>query len=107
MTREAQINVYSLAAHRLAIQRLREQPQRLDEALKVLSRWRQQTGGPAHFAPCRDGWARLLNEPVDAVELAVCNASDHADVLRSRSPLGRFISPTERQQFLNDARQSA
>jgi hypothetical protein len=107
MERQAQINVFSLAAHRLAVTRLREQPDRVSEALEVLKRWRELVDGPTHCSPYWDEWVSLLAQGVDAVELAVCDASDHADVLRSVSPLGRFITAAERQQLLSDARQSA
>lgn len=104
MDRQAQINVFSLAAHRLAVMRLRERPERLQEALAVLRRWRDQAGGPVHCGPYWDEWDRLLQQGVDAVELAVCNPTDHANTLRSVSPLGRFISTQERNQLLRDSR---
>ena len=107
MERHTQINNFSLAAHRLAVERLREQPQRLGEALEVLRRWQQQAEGPTHCTPYWDEWTALLHQGVDAVATAVCSPSDHAEVLRSVSPLGRFISAAERRQFLSDARQTA
>jgi hypothetical protein len=107
MDRQARINVFSLAAHRLAVSRLREQPARLDEALGVLRRWRQQAGGPSHCDPYWNEWERLLQAGPDAVEQAVCTASDHAATLLSVSPLGRFISVAERSGLLRQAREAA
>ena len=107
MDRQAQINVFSLAAHRLAVMRLRERPERLQEALAVIRRWRVQAGEPVHCGPYWDEWEQLLHRGADAVELAVCNPSDHANTLRSVSPLGRFISTAERNQLLRDSRQVA
>lgn len=107
MDRQARINVFSLAAHRLAIRRLREQPNHVPEALDVLRRWRQQADGPTHCNPYWDEWELLLREGVDAVEQAVCVSSDHAATLRSVSPLGRFISVAERTALLRQAREAA
>ena len=107
MTRQDQIHAFSLAAHRLAIERLRERPERLVEALDVIQRWRDQAGGNTHCDPYWEEWRVLLNEGVDAVERVACSADDHAATLRSVSPLGRFISPAERHQLLRQARETA
>ena len=97
MNRQDQINVFSLAAHRLAVERLREQPARVREALGVLQRWREQAGGPSHSDAYWDEWDRLLREGVDSVEQAVCLSTDRAATLRSVSPLGRFIAQSRRR----------
>ena len=83
MNRQDQIHAFSLAAHRLAIERLRERPERLVEALDVIRRWQHQANGPAHCDPYWDEWQGLLNQGVDAVERAICQATDHAATLRS------------------------
>ncbi|HEY9068217.1 MAG TPA: hypothetical protein VIO33_24750 [Burkholderiaceae bacterium] len=99
------IERFSLAAHRLAVARLREQPERLHEARDVIRRWRAQAQQrPASCDPYWDEWDRLLDEGVDAVEQVVCAAGDHAAVLRSVSPLGRFVSVAERNRMLREAR---
>ena len=107
MNRQQQINLFSLAAHRLAVARLREKPQRLLEVRGVLERWRVQAGEPAHCDPYWSEWDRLLSEGVDAIERAVCVATDQAATLRSMSPLGRLISVGERNELLRRARVSA
>ncbi len=107
MDAQARINGFSLAAHRVAVARLREQPTRLEVALGVLNRWREQAGGPSHCDPYWDEWEHLLKAGPDAVELAVCSASDRAATLRSVSPLGRFISVAERTALLRQAREAA
>jgi hypothetical protein len=104
MNRQEQIHQFSLAAHRLVVSRLREHPEHLLEAAQVIQRWRQQSGGHAHCGPYWNEWEQLLSQGVDAVEHAACVATDHAAVLRSVSPLGRFISASERKQLLCDAR---
>ena len=103
MDRHQQIDVFFLAAHRLAVARLREQPSRVDEALGVLSRWRAQAGGPSHCDSYWDEWKRLLDADVDVLEQAVCAPTDHGATLRSVSPLGRFITAAERKAMLLQA----
>lgn len=98
------INAFTLAAHRLAVDRLRERPARLAEAKDVLARWRRQAGAASHCDGYWDEWDRLLGEGIDAVERAVCAETDHAATLRSVSPLGRFVSPSERLDLLRRAR---
>ena len=107
MDRHARIDVFSLAAHRLALTRLREQPTRLAEALDVLDRWRERAGRASHSDPYWDEWERLLHAGVDAVESAACAATSHGATLRSVSPLGRFISVTERSSLLRQALEAA
>lgn len=104
MDRQKRIHEFSLAAHRLAVERLRERPERLREAVDVLNRWRVLAGGASHCDAYWSEWERLLNEGVDAVEAAVCAADDRAATLRSVSPLGRFISVGERNRLLGEAR---
>ena len=107
MNRQDQINVFSLAAHRVAVARLREQPERVQEALGVLQRWREQAGGPSHSDAYWDEWDRLLRKGVDSVERAVCLSTDRAATLRSVSPLGRFITVPERNELLRQTREMA
>ena len=107
MDRHDRIDVFSLAAHRLAVARLREEPARVEEAIGVLMRWRQQAGGPSHCDPYWDEWERLLRAGVDAVGQAACASTVHAATLRSVSPLGRFISVAERNGLLRQALKDA
>jgi hypothetical protein len=107
MDRHARIDIFSLAAHRLAVARLREQPARLPEAIGVLNRWRDQAGGSAHCDPYWDEWERLLRDGVDAVEREACAPTSHGATLRSVSPLGRFISVAERNDLLKQALEAA
>lgn len=106
MDRHARIDVFSLAAHSLALKRLREQPGLLDEALDVLGRWRERAGA-SHTDPYWDEWESLLRAGVDAVEVAACASTSHGATLRSVSPLGRFISVAERNSLLRQALEAA
>jgi hypothetical protein len=107
MDRHDQIRAFSLAAHRLAVERLRERPERVQEALGVLERWRRQAGEPVHCGPYWDEWEQLLLRGIDAVESVACATTDHAATLRSTSPLGRFITPAERHRLLERAGEPA
>jgi len=107
MDRQQQIEVFSLAAHRLAIARIRAQPAAIAEALATLQRWRARSGGPAHCEPYWQEWERLLRGDVDGLERAVCSDSDNAAVLRSVSPLGRMLGTEERKRLLRAAREPA
>jgi len=107
MDRHARIDVFSLAAHRLAVQRLREHPARIGEALDVLERWRKQSAGPSHCDGYWDEWQRLLEQGVDSVERIALAPSAHGATLRSVSPLGRFISVAERNRLLKQALEAA
>jgi hypothetical protein len=103
MDRQQRLHLFSLAAHRLAVERIREQPARLIEALGVLQRWRALAGGPSNCDRYWDEWDTLLHAGAEAIEAAVCNPGDHAAALRGTSPLGRFISVAERNRLLREA----
>lgn len=107
MNAQDRINAFTLAAHRLAVTRLQQDPALIAQALAVLQRWRQQAGGPMHCDPYWDEWERLLQQGAAAVERAACVDTDHAATLRSVSPLGRFLQPAERFRLLREAREAA
>lgn len=107
MDRQLQIEAFSLAAHRLAMARLRERPEAAAEALATLQRWRSRSEGPDHCEPYWQEWERLLSGDVDALESAITANDDHAAVLRSVSPLGRLLGAEERKRLLREARELA
>jgi len=106
MNEQARINTFSLAAHRVAIARLRDEPELLAEALGVVQRWRDQASTPAHCDLYWSEWDALLRQGVAAVEQAVCVEGDHAATLRSVSPLGRFVSAAQRHRLLRQVREA-
>lgn len=107
MDRHARIDIFSLAAHRLAILRLREKPALVLEALAVIKRWRDQADGPSHCDLYWAEWETLLGRGVDDVEKIICAQDAHGATLRSVSPLGRFISVAERTSMLKQALEAA
>lgn len=103
MDRQRRIERFSQAAHRLAVTRLREQPQRIAEVQALLSRWRARSGRTR--SDCYwDEWERLLRLPIDDFEPAICSDDEHATVLRSVSPIDVLISEEERRALLKQAR---
>lgn len=106
MNRQQQIDEFLLSAHKLALSRLRAQPERLQDVAALLARWRRQAGDNRSDAYW-DEWNRLIAQGVDAIEREVCSAGDHAAVLRSVSPMSVLISQRERSELLRQARQSS
>lgn len=106
MNRQQQIEQFLMAAHHLALERLRAQPARLADVTAQLQRWRERAG-PNRSDPYWDEWDVLLAGGVDVIERAVAGASDHAAALRSVSPVSVLITQGERAQLLRHARRSA
>jgi len=106
MNRQQQIDEFLLSAHKLALSRLREQPERLRDVAALLARWRQQAG-ETRSDSYWDEWNRLISQGVDAIEREVCSISDHAAALRNVSPMSVLISQHERSELLRQARQSS
>jgi hypothetical protein len=103
MNRQQQIDAFLLAAHRVALSRLREAPGRIVDVRLQLSRWRAQNGRTRSDVYW-DEWERLLAMDLAALEAAVCADSEHAAVLRSVSPISSLLTQRERSQLLAQAR---
>ncbi|MGH6626421.1 MAG: hypothetical protein ACRECD_07760 [Burkholderiaceae bacterium] len=106
MDRQQQIEHFLMEAHHVALRRLREQPQRLQDVVAQLSRWRAQAGA-TRSDPYWDEWSELLHRDLDAIERAVVASTDHAAALRSVSPMSVLISQRERAELLQNARRAA
>ena len=103
MNRQQQIDRFLLAAHRLAVVRLREEPRRIEQVRALLRKWRLASG-VSRSDPYWDEWDALLAAGVDALEGAVCAGSDHAQALRNVSPVSVLLTQRERAQLLQEAR---
>jgi hypothetical protein len=103
MNRQQQIDAFLKAAHRLAVERLREQPQRASEVRAVITRWRERRGVTRSDAYL-DEWERLLARPLDELARAVCADDDRAIALRSASPIAPLITAEERAALLRESR---
>ena len=106
MNRQQQIDEFLLNAHKLALMRLRAEPQRLDDVKALLGRWRAQSG-PTRSDIYRDEWDAIVDEGVEAIDHAAGGQGDHAAALRNVSPLSVLISQRERAALLRQARQMA
>lgn len=106
MNRQQQIDQFVAQAHQLAMQRLRERPERMGEVQAQLARWRRQSG-PTRSDFYWNEWESLLQGAVGALGLAVCADTDHAAELRSVSPMSVLITQSERAQLLRQTRNSA
>ena len=106
MNRQRQIDHFELAAHRLAVQRLRAQPGRTGEVSGQLAHW-QFLSGTSGSEVYWSEWKALLAGPLDALTDVVCAETDHATVLRSVLPLSVLITQSERAQLVKQARQAA
>jgi hypothetical protein len=106
MNRQQQIDAFLLAVHELAGERLRREPARIADAAQLLSDWRSKSG-ETRSDPLWDEWQNLLRKPVEQLISKMTERSDHADHLRSVSPMGRLITQMERAELLQRCRQTA
>jgi hypothetical protein len=102
MPSQQSIDRFTLAFHRRAVARLREQTALRRQALEVLDRWELQ-GASVSGRAYRDQWRLLLSGEPDVLEREVCAATDRAATLRSVSPLGFVLSPEERLELRQGA----
>ena len=106
MNRQLQINHFVAQAHQLAVQRLREHPERMAQAKAQLARWRALSGSTRSDIYW-DEWDGLLAGSVDELAMAVCAETDHAMLLRSVSPMSVLITQAERAQLIEQSRRLA
>ncbi|MGJ7615080.1 MULTISPECIES: hypothetical protein [unclassified Variovorax] len=106
MNRQQQLDQFSLALHRRALDALRHEPGLRDHARKTLARWRQQSGTTRSDA-LWDEWALLLADEFVVLENAALGESEHGQLMRSVSPLGGLVSQSERMTLLKQAREQA
>jgi len=103
MDRQRRIELFTLEAHRLVVEKIRSAPEKLKVLQATLQRWRRQSG-PGNTDPYFDEWERLLSAGVEAVEAATCHDDDHAAVLRSVSPIVSLVTESERNEMLERCR---
>lgn len=96
MPSQQDIDRFSLAFHREAVERLRVNPSRLGAALAVVQRWRTQRGEQSSDVYL-NRWEQLLSSSGDKLAQVVCSDTHEAATLRSMSPLGFLLSARERQ----------
>jgi len=102
MNRQQQIDQFLLAAHRVAMARLRAEPTRLDQVREQLARWRRP--GATRSDVSWNEWDQLLDSNLEELERVVCAEDKHGAVLRSVSPVSILLTQRERAELLREAR---
>lgn len=102
MPTQQQIERFTLAFHKVAVQRLRDDPDLRRQAVEVLDRWESSGASPASRR-YRDTWRQLLAGEVADLEQVVCADSEQAATLRSCSPLGSLVTEPERLRIRREA----
>jgi hypothetical protein len=102
MPTQQQIERFTLAFHRVALQRLRGEPELWRQALAVLDRWEATSPSPSGRR-YRDLWRQLLTGDLGWLEAAVCVDSEEAATLRGVSPLGFLLGESERLRIRHEA----
>ena len=87
----------SLALHRLAIKRIREQPELLQTAHEIVTRW-MLTVAP-HTRGYLETWQYLIEQGVDALEEVACQDDERSTALRQSSPISCTLPIEERDEF--------
>jgi hypothetical protein len=106
MNRQQQIDHFLLSAHELIGQRLLQEPARVAQAAQLLQSWREKAGVNRSDA-LWDEWQSLLAKPMHQLVAAMTAPGDHAQQLRSVSPMGGLITQAERAELLLRSRQAA
>jgi len=103
MTTHSDLDARSLALHRLAVQKVRDDPSLLSIVSKNLLHW-QDTVCPGTQAYLEQ-WADALSSGEQTIlELAV-EESENANILRQCSPFAGVLDHSERFSFLKNWRE--
>ncbi len=104
MRTHQEIDMRSLALHRLVADKIRHDAVLLDRAKAILHRW-HQTASPRTFVYL-DAWQNLLEKGEDACLAAATEESEWGNALRQASPLACLLTHQERFAFLKHWKQS-
>ena len=102
MPSQRQIERFTLAFHRVAVERIRQEPELKQKALQVLRRW-ESNGASGGGQTYREAWKILLAGDVEALAHSVCVDTESAATLRSMSPLGFVLATEERLRIRQEA----
>ncbi len=98
MQTHQEIDLRSLALHRLVADKIRKDISLLDKARVTLKRW-YAIASPGTFGYL-DAWRALLDDDVEACLTVATEQSERADALRQASPLACLLTNQERFAFL-------
>lgn len=93
-----ELDLRSLALHRVVADKVRHDAALLERAQAILQRW-HQTASPRTYSYL-DAWQQLLNQGVEACLAAATEESERGDALRQASPLACLLTNQERFAFL-------
>lgn len=94
------IDARSRALHRLVVEKIRQDPARLEQARAVLAHWRSVVAPGSQ--PYVEAWDRLFQSGVAEVLAVALDDSERADALRQCSPLACVLTSRERWAFLRE-----
>jgi hypothetical protein len=102
MTTPAEVDARSLALHKAAARRLREDPARFAQVKATLERWLRQVDPASR--PLLQTWQVLVDQGLEACLAVAEEASERGQTLRQASPLAGVLEPWERFQVLRETR---
>ena len=102
MPTPADIDARSLALHRAAARRLREDPARFERVKATLQRWHHQVDPASR--PLLQAWQALVDQGLEACLAMAEEESQRAQTLRQASPLAGVLEPKERFRVLRETR---
>jgi hypothetical protein len=89
------IDQVSLALGRRVAERLRRQPELLDQARANLDRWSRRNASVVSLLRCYAEWQEILCRPVEDICTLLCAETDEAQRLRQNSPFAGILAPAE------------
>lgn len=98
MRTHTEIDSFSLELHRLAVDKIRENPALFTKVEATLSRWRSMVSPAAQ--PYLDEWNRLIEDGVDACLSVAVEDSERGRALRQSSPFSGVLTHKDRFAFL-------
>ena len=92
------LDARSLAMHRLAVEKIRQEPQLMACVANNLSRWRCSVS--TRSMPYIDAWQTLLDQGAEQVLRVAIEDSEYAAAMRQSTPFAGVLTPQERWKFL-------
>lgn len=103
MATHRELDLRSLALHRLVAAKVRADARLVEDAKAVLQRW-HHTASPRTFTYLNE-WERLLNLGAEPCLAVATEDSERAAALRQASPLACLLTNQERFAFLKQWKQ--
>jgi hypothetical protein len=102
MSTPAEVDARSLALHRAAACRLREDPSRFERVKATLQRW-HRLADPAS-RPLLQAWQAVVDRGLEACVALAEEESERGQTMRQASPLAGILEPRERFRVLRETR---